>query len=601
VVLTAAGCNAATPLILRWSRSTLIAGNWLQFNMVWGLCWGVYHSNASTGTMVWFVLVPLLGLMVNGFRAGVAWGIVSGAIVSFFMALKLSGYELPSIVDEVTVELVTWASLLSVITFSIWVVAVYERQKEKSYQGLRQALDQADAASRVKSAFLANTSHELRTPMNGVVGMTSLLMTTELTEEQREYVETIHESSESLLSVIDDILDFSQLDADKLKLSHVEFDVRDRLDTTIALLGERIGNKLLDLISIVSEQVPDRLIGDPVRFNQVVTNLVDNALKFTDQGEVVLSVRVAREEGDFLLLEVEVKDTGIGIAPADQERIFERFMQVDTSSARRYGGTGLGLAISKQLVERMGGRISVESQPGGGSTFSFTSKFERGAATERRKRRPPLSGRALITPMGPGLTAFLEQALSARGLTVEKGEVTRMEEYDLTVVDLDRMTVRGPRVIGLSRIKGAGSVVKPIRVSQLDALLERIVVSHAKSPCKILVVEDNAVNQLVAATMIQRLGYVVDLAGSGSEALVRFQESEYGAIVMDCHMPGMDGFETAAEMRRRENGKRTPIIALTASAASEYRARCLDAGMDDFLTKPVELDTMQTILSRWVT
>jgi CheY-like chemotaxis protein len=202
--------------------------------------------------------------------------------------------------------------------------------------------------------------------------------------------------------------------------------------------------------------------------------------------------------------------------------------------------------------------------------------------------------------MGPGLTAFLKQSLSARGLTVEIGDPGRANEFDLTVVDLDRNTLRGPRVIGLSRIKGAAPLIKPVKTSQLDALLDRTMSEPRKIPCKVLVVEDNAVNQLVAATMIERLGYVVDVAGSGSEALVRCSDNEYSAIVMDCHMPGMDGFETATEIRRRENGKRTPIIALTASAASEYRTRCLDAGMDDFLTKPVELDTMQTVLNRWV-
>jgi signal transduction histidine kinase/CheY-like chemotaxis protein len=598
-VLVAVALIAFTPLVLRLTRSPLAAGNWLQLHMLWAICWGTYFSGAPGGLMVWFVLLPLLGLLVNGPRVGIAWAGISLGCLSIFCALDLAGHPFPNVVDEPTANLVKWASLLLVTAVGIWVVMIYERQQEKSNAELREALDRADAASRVKSAFLANTSHELRTPMNGVVGMTSLLMTTELTHEQREYVETIHESSESLLSVIDDILDFSQLDANKLKLTHVEFDLRERLETTIALLGEQVGQKPLDLVSIVDQAVPERLIGDPVRFNQVVSNLVDNALKFTDAGEVVVEVRLANAEGALVELSVSVSDTGIGIALEDQERIFERFMQLDTSTARRYGGTGLGLAISKQVVERMQGRISVKSELGRGSTFTFTATFERGGEPERRSRRPRTSGAALIGPMGPGLTALLEQRLTARGLTVKKDtDLSHVEELDLVVVDLDRTEVRGPRVIGLSRAKIEGALPKPVRASQLDAMIDRVMSSQHKAPGKILVVEDNAVNQLVAATMIQRLGYAVEVAGSGTEALVRCQENEYGAIVMDCHMPGMDGFETATEIRRR--GKRTPIIALTASAASEYRARCLDAGMDDFLTKPVEIDIMQTMLSRWV-
>ncbi len=604
--------GVATALVMRVTRSSLVSGYWLHFHVAWVLCWFTYHTGVHGPSMIWFALLPLLALMSNGRRAGIFWALVSGACVSAVFGLDLAGHEFPVWIDPASMQIVEWTSILSMIGGTFWVVMTYERHQaqtthelQTANERLTEALQQAAAASRVKSAFLANTSHELRTPMNGVVGMTSLLMTTPLSNEQREYAETIHESAESLLSVIDEILDFSQLDAGKLKLAHLEFDLRERLESLIALLAERIGDKPLDLVTIVDEHVPERLIGDPVRLNQVITNLVDNALKFTDGGEVVLEIACAAVRGSEVELRVSVRDTGIGIAVSDQGTIFERFMQVDSSSRRRYGGTGLGLAISKQLVERMGGQIQVESAPGAGSTFSFTARLERAADTERSRRRIRMTGRVLIGPMQPGLLSFVERAMAARGLTPVRAESAadleaRLGELDLTVVDLDRTPVQGPRLIRLSRRK-EGDLSKPVRAAQLDALLERITATDRKTACKVLVVEDNAVNQLVAATMIERLGYAVEVVASGPEALVRCEMHDYGVIVMDCHMPGMDGFETAAEIRRRERGRgaRTPIIALTASAASEYRARCLDAGMDDFLTKPVELDTMQTILHRW--
>src|SRR5688572_28727496 len=297
---------AMTPLVLRATRSTAIAGHWLHLNMLGALCWISYHSGVQGAGLAWFALLPLLALMANGARAGLVWAALNAAAVSTLCAMKLAGYRFPNWMGPITMQLIEWMILLSVIGGAMWVVVICERQQEESNRQLREALEQADAASRVKSAFLANTSHELRTPMNGVVGMTTLLMTTDMSSEQREYVRTIHESSESLLAVIDDILDFSQLDANKLKLARLEFDLRNRIDTTISLLSERIREKPIDLVSIVDESVPQRLIGDPLRLQQVITNLIDNALKFTEQGEVVLEVGVAKEEGGSIELAVSV-------------------------------------------------------------------------------------------------------------------------------------------------------------------------------------------------------------------------------------------------------------------------------------------------------
>lgn len=503
----------STPLVLRLTRSPLIAGNWLHLQLFWVVTWSTYHEGAVAPAMIWYVLLPVLALIANGRRVAVAWAVVCSAAVTTFFFLDLSGFTFTGYLDPVTLRYVGWLSLLSVLIGVLWVLISYERQEERARASLQEAnqqltlaLGRADEASRAKSAFLANTSHELRTPMNGVVGMTSLLMTTELTAEQREYVETIHDSAEALLAVMNDILDLSQMDALGLKLHAEELDVRKRAQSVISLLRGRVGDRPIDLELQVSDRVPERLIGDPIRFSQVLTNLVDNAIKFTRSGQVQVAID-ARDIDDQVELEVSVRDTGIGIREEDRAKVFEPFSQVDDSTTRRYGGTGLGLAICRQLVELMGGTITLESEQDVGSTFRFTARL------------------------------------------------------------------------------GHPKEIQPSR-------------SGALPP--ILVVEDDAVNQLVASAIIARLGFPVDVVASGTEALARYEHGRYGAIVMDCHMPGMDGFQTAAEIRRRENGGSTPIIALTASSTEEDRTKCIEAGMNDFVTKPVEVETLRRILERWV-
>jgi two-component system, sensor histidine kinase and response regulator len=613
------------------------------------LCLGVLAARPGRQPVVTFVSGSAGGVLA---RRLLPAAVLLPLLLGFLRVRAERSGVLPA---EVSSSLATLAMVVAFVTV-VWLTARsitrMDLEVESSRMKLRGAKEAAERASGFKSDFLANMSHEIRTPMNGIIGMTEILLASDLPQRARERLGIVHQSADSLLRLLNDILDFSKVEAGRLELEEAEFSLRDTLADTLQALATAASAKGLELACHIPAGLPDGLIGDAGRFRQIVVNLVGNAVKFTDEGEVVVDVAEGETTETEILLHVCVKDTGPGVPAEQHTRIFEAFRQADASTTRRFGGTGLGLSISAQLVAAMGGRVWLESEPGLGSTFHFTVRFRRAPRSLLPARREALEGLPVLVlddnattrrilqeilsswGMSPLVAPTVAEARRALERSASSGFPVRVLLLDMALSDPERGALADvvdaagsrPVVIGLSsdgrttgswgRLTARRTVAKPVKPSDLmDAIVGslspivpaanrsavRVEENGAAHPLRVLLAEDNPINRRVAVELLEQEGHRVTVASNGLEALERTGEDDFDVLLMDIQMPEMDGLEATRRIREREegSGQHIPVVAMTANAMSGDRERCLEAGMDGYIAKPIRAAELFAALRQW--
>jgi len=639
-----------------------------------GLCWGVgaamvlKHASITDVALVLVVLAGIIAasLATLGGDPPSFYGFLTTITLPLFIGLLVTGQDRLHLVTAVIVAF--YAGVLIVVYRRAHValveqlrvtalLAVSEEAAKRAEVVMRDARDLAERTARARAAFLANMSHEIRTPMNAVLGFVELVLDTELSSEQRRALELVRSSSEALLTILNDILDYSKIEADHLELESIAFDLPKLVHATASLLAVRAREKHLELLADVPQDVPRMVRGDPTRLRQVLTNLVGNAIKFTEEGEVLVMATARGTQDGHAQVEFSVRDSGIGIAPDHLTAIFQEFTQADASMTRRYGGTGLGLAISQKLVRLMGGEIGVASTVGKGSDFHFTLTLpvESGAGASAAGRATLGGRRVLIVDDNPTNRRILRDMLGAEGIAVEEAAgavegldalrraATHGTPYDLTILDAQMpeqdgfqlaATVRAEPALRNTRLvmltsagqRGDGErcrdvgiqayLTKPIsRADLIEAvgtvlagagttasdtgdLITRHTIAESRPSARVLLAEDNVVNQQVAVAMLLKRGHLVDAVGNGREAVAAVQRRTYDVVLMDIQMPEMDGFEATAAIRALPGGRDLPIIALTAHALSGERENCLARGMTGYLAKPFKGHELFALIER---